>query len=246
MLKRVVLSAMLAVSGPMLGQNALAQSGYKIIVNQANPATTLSKAQLSSLFLRKTVTWETGEPALPVDQVESSPLREAFSKDVLGMSPSAADQAIAAQRAERPVSVATDREVLAYVRLKPGAIGYVSSSTPVDGVRVVSFGGRSGGAVTWQDAIPVGGAVPMPAKTFNVPPVYPMAARDARQEGGVEIEVLIGANGTIEDARVVKSVALLDDAALFAVRQWKYAPTVINGKPVAVRTMVKVIFSLRG
>lgn len=246
MLKRVVLIAMLAVSGPMIGRNVLAQTNYKIIVNQANPATTLTKAQLSSLFLRKTMTWETGEPALPVDQVESSPLREAFSKDVLGMSPAAVDQAVAAQRGDRPVSVATDREVLAYVRLKPGAIGYVASSTPVDGVRVVSFGGRSGGVSTWQDAIPVGGAVPMPTKTFNVPPTYPQPARETRQEGAVEIEILIGANGTIEDARIVKSVALLDDAALFAVRQWKYAPTVINGKPVAVRTMVRVVFSLRG
>jgi TonB family protein len=178
--------------------------------------------------------------------VESSPLREAFSKDVLGMSASAADQAIAAQRGDRPMSVATDREVLAYVRLKPGAIGYVSSSTPVDGVRVINYGGRSGGSMTWQDAIPIGGAVPMPAKTFNVPPAYPPAARESRQEGTVEIEILINPNGTIEEARVVKSVALLDDAALYAVRQWKYAPTVINGKPVAVRTMVKVIFSLRG
>ena len=102
----------------------------KIIVNQANPTTSLSKARVSELFLRKTTTWDDGQPVLPVEQMDASPLRETFSREVLGMSASAAQQA-ASHRGDPPVSVASDREVLAYVRLKPGAIGYISASTPI-------------------------------------------------------------------------------------------------------------------
>src|SRR5262249_19091631 len=150
MLKRAVRFAVLALgAGLLVPADARSQSGaYKIVVNQANPTSSLSKTQVLNIFLRKTTTWETGEPVLPVDQVETSPLRETFSKEVLGMSPAVADQALTAQHVERPVSVGTDREVLAYVRLKPGAIGYISAATQADGVKVVSFGRVGGGGTT--------------------------------------------------------------------------------------------------
>ena len=244
MLKRAVRWAALIGLSVIGGVDVRSQGAYKIVVNPSNPTTSLSKAQVSSLFLRKTTKWDSGEPVLPVDQAETSPLREAFSRDVLGMSPSAADQAAAAARGEKPPSVATDRDVLAYVRLKPGAIGYVSSSTPADGVKVLSFGGKGGAASGWDEAIKVGGPVPMPTRTVNVPPVFPPQARQTRTEGVVEVEVLIGPSGAVEDAKIVKPAFLFNDAALDAVRQWKYAPTLVNGAPVAVRMIVRVAFTL--
>jgi TonB family protein len=224
--------------------SALAQgsAGYKVIVNPVNPTTALSKSQISSLFLRRTTTWENGEPVLPVDQVESSPLRETFSRDILGMSPSAAAQQ-AAGRGDPAPSLATDREVLAYVRLKPGAIGYVSSGTPVEGVKVVNFG--HAGPEAGMEPVKVGGSVAPPAKIVNVQPVYPPAARAQRVEGTVDVEIVISPTGTVEQARVVKPAMFLNEAALNAVRQWKFAPTVINGVAVSVKMIVKVAFVLQ-
>lgn len=212
---------------------------YKVVVNPVNPTTSLSKAQLASIFLRKTATWDTGETVLPVDQVETSALRDTFSRDVLSMSPAAA-----AQQAGTP-SVATDREVLAYVRLKPGAIGYVSASVPAEGVKVVNVGGRAGPSVgSPQEPIRVGGSVPAPAKLVSVSPVYPPVLRAARVEGTVELDVLISPVGSVEEALVVKPVPGLSEAAVAAVRQWKFASTIINGVAVPVRMTVKVVFAL--
>lgn len=245
MLKRAVRCVALVGLSLIAGVEVRSQGAYKIVVNPSNPTSSLSKAQVSNLFLRKTTKWESGEPVLPVDQAETSPLREAFSRDVLGMSPSAADQSAAAARGgEKPPSVATDRDVLAYVRLKPGAIGYVSSSTPADGVKVLTFGKAGAAGSSWDDAIKVGGPVPMPTRTVNVPPVFPPRARETRAEGVVEVEILIGPSGAVEDAKVVKPAFLFNDAALDAVRQWKYAPTLVNGAPVSVRTVVRVAFTL--
>ena len=59
------------------------------------------------------------------------------------------------------------------------------------------------------------------------------------------IEATIGADGRVRDTRVLRSVPLLDDAALSAVRQWEYEPTLLNGKPVAVIMTVTVNFRLQ-
>lgn len=228
--------------------SASAQDSFRIIVNPSNPTTALTKAQVSNLFLRKTVSWEDGRPAAPVDQNDAG-LREAFARDVLGMPATAAmsqaQQAAASGRGEPPVALASDREVLAFVRLKPGAIGYVSSNAPVQGVKVLSLG-RAGerGAEPTLEPLPIGGAVRPPAKIVDVRPVYPELARQTRAQGLVEIEIVIGPGGDVEQARVVRGVPLLDKAALDAVRKWKYAPTMVNGVAVPVKMSVGVSFAL--
>jgi len=252
MVTRTVRAAILIIPSIVLcSAGAFAQDGaVKIIVNQANPTSALSKAKVSELFLRKATTWDDGQPVLPVEQVDSSPLREQFSREVLGMSASAAQQA-ASHRGDPPVSVASDREVLAYVRLKPGAIGYISASTPIQGVKVIAIG-RAGEVTTTvasnRDPIRVGsgGPVPMPAKIFDAAPEYPVSARQARVEGTIEMDILVGPNGTVEETRIIKSIPQLNQAATAAVRQWRYAPTVINGVAVPVRMVVKVTFVLNG
>jgi TonB family protein len=242
-------SVLLAAAGVLVCVTGVsAQDGYRIIVNPSNPTTALTKAQVSSLFLRKTVSWEDGRPAAPVDQTDAA-VREAFARDVLGMSPtsafSQAQQAAAAGRGEPPVSVASDREVLAFVRLKPGAIGYVSASAPVQGVKVVSLG-RAGdrGTETAMEPLTVGGAVKVPIKIVDVRPHYPELAKQTRAHGMVEVDIVVGPNGDVEQARVTKSVPLLDKAALDAVRKWKYAPTVVNGVAVPVKFSVGLSFGL--
>jgi ABC-type phosphate transport system substrate-binding protein len=110
---------------------------YKVIVNAANPETTISTEQLSTIFLKNVTKWANGTPALPVDQSLTSPARVAFSKDVFDQ-PVVAIQAYwqeeIAQGRERPPPVkASDREVAAFVAANLGAIGYVSADTILPG-----------------------------------------------------------------------------------------------------------------
>jgi ABC-type phosphate transport system substrate-binding protein len=117
---------------------APAQESYRVIVNAANPVEGLTRAEAARLFLTRT-TWDSGEPVFPVDLAATSPVREEFSRDVLGVSAAAAVQQWKRASGEAPPSVASDREVLAFVRLKRGAIGYVSSAANVQGVKVVAI-----------------------------------------------------------------------------------------------------------
>ena len=94
-------------------------------------------------------------------------------------------------------------------------------------------------------AIRVGGQIRPPIRIKEVVPVYPAIAQSARVQGSVVIEATIDDEGKVADARVVKSVPLLDQAALDAVRQWQYQPSLLNGVPTAVVTMVTVKFTQR-
>jgi TonB family protein len=94
-------------------------------------------------------------------------------------------------------------------------------------------------------AVVVGGDIREPKKILDVPPVYPAAARAAGIQGTVVLEATIDRDGTVADARVVRGVPELNDAALAAVRQWVYTPTLLSGVPVAVRIDVTVVFSTR-
>ncbi|MCC6992086.1 MAG: energy transducer TonB [Acidobacteria bacterium] len=91
----------------------------------------------------------------------------------------------------------------------------------------------------------VGGRVTAPARTSYVAPVYPAIAQAARVQGLVVIQATIGTDGAVVDATVLRSVPLLDQAALTAVRQWRYTPTRLNGEVVAVIMTVTVNFELR-
>jgi protein TonB len=93
--------------------------------------------------------------------------------------------------------------------------------------------------------VQVGGLVRTPVKTRDVNPVYPVAALAARIQGIVIIEATIGEDGQVINARILRSVPLLDRAAIDAVRQWQYTPTLLNGRPVPVIMTVTVQFTLQ-
>jgi len=82
-------------------------------------------------------------------------------------------------------------------------------------------------------------------KIRDVRPVYPDDAMAAKVMGVVIVEAIIDPDGTIADARIVRSVPMLDDAALSAVRQWKFTTTLLNGEPAAVIMTVTVNFTLQ-
>ena len=83
-----------------------------------------------------------------------------------------------------------------------------------------------------------------PRLVRRVEPVYPTRAMSARVEGTVVLEARIDATGKVTDAKVLRSIPLLDQAALDAVRQWVYAPTCLNGAGIPLITTVTVSFKL--
>jgi protein TonB len=80
----------------------------------------------------------------------------------------------------------------------------------------------------------------------NVKPPYPPLARQARVQGMVVIQAVIGKDGTIQNLRVVSGHPMLAQAALEAVKQWRYKPYYLNGEPVDVDTTINVNFTLSG
>ncbi len=92
-------------------------------------------------------------------------------------------------------------------------------------------------------AVRPGGRIMPPKKIKNVAPVYPALAQSAHVTGVVTIEATIGPDGKVIDAKVVRSIPLLDQAALDAVQQWEYLPTMLNGVPVPVLVTVTVNFT---
>jgi len=109
---------------------------------------------------------------------------------------------------------------------------------------------RSGGVqsthVTNGDQpVRVGGAIRAPRKIVDAQPVYPPIAQSARVQGVVILEITIGTDGSVSDAKVLRSIPLLDQAALDCVRQWKYETTQLNGTPVPVIMTVTVNFAMQ-
>src|ERR671914_75421 len=90
-----------------------------------------------------------------------------------------------------------------------------------------------------------GGNTKTPRKTRDVKPPYPPIAQSARVQGVVIIEATIGADGRVKDAKVLRSIPLLDQAALDAVKQWQFTPTLLNNVPVPVIMTVTVNFTLQ-
>jgi len=96
-----------------------------------------------------------------------------------------------------------------------------------------------------REPMRVGGSISRPERIRYVAPMYPPIARAANVEGVVIVEAVLGADGRVREARILRSVQLLDAAALAAVEQWQFTPTLLNGQAVPVVMTVTVVFSLR-
>ena len=96
-----------------------------------------------------------------------------------------------------------------------------------------------------QAPLRVGGNIRPPTKIRDVKPVYPPDAQAARVSGVVILEVLVTGEGAVEAPCVLRSVPLLEQAAMDAVTQWRFEPVLLNGKPVPVIMTVTVNFTLQ-
>jgi len=95
-----------------------------------------------------------------------------------------------------------------------------------------------------RDPVPVGGLFQPPKKVSHVAPIYPRFALEAHKEGLVILQAVIDENGAVREVKVLRSEPLLDQAAIDAVRQWRFTPTLLNGQPIPVMMTVTVGFSL--
>jgi periplasmic protein TonB len=123
------------------------------------------------------------------------------------------------------------------------------------GIAGGSMGGVLGGVIGGGKAAPpppkvvpkrvmVGGNVQAARLVNKVQPLYPPLARQTRISGTVKLHAIIGKDGSVQQLVMVSGHPLLVQAALDAVRQWRYQPTLLNGEPVEVDTEIDVIFSL--
>ncbi len=96
-----------------------------------------------------------------------------------------------------------------------------------------------------EGAVKVTDAIPPPKLIKRVDPVYPVIARQARVEGLVILEARTGLDGRVKNVRVLRSVPLLDKAAIDAVRQWIYEPMIIDGQPKEAIFTTTVRFELK-
>lgn len=90
----------------------------------------------------------------------------------------------------------------------------------------------------------IGGEVKLPQLLHMVPPSYPPAAKQTNLQGEVTIQASIDTTGKVADAKVISGPMLLRQAAMDAVRRWKYEPATLDGKPVPMQVVVKVRFRL--
>lgn len=116
-----------------------------------------------------------------------------------------------------------------------GVIGGIINSTPIAVPKIA------------VSRVRVSSGVTQGLKVHDVQPQYPQMAKIARVQGPVVLAAIIGKDGAIQNLRVISTASpLLNQAALEAVKQWKYRPYILNGEPVEVDTTITVNFTLSG
>ena len=138
MKKYIILFIVLFTTGA-----ALQAQVYKVIINESNSTGSLSRKEASDYFLKKKTKWADGKTVMPIDLKASSPSRTAFSKEVHKKSVNAVktywQQSVFAGKATPPSVKNSDKEVIDYIKEHAGAIGYVSASSDLSGVKVITI-----------------------------------------------------------------------------------------------------------
>ena len=131
-----------ALGSVAMGQNVM-------IVNQDNPQTSITKAQVTNIFLGNTTKWNNGQKAAPVDQPKTTAAGKAFLANIVGMSESDfkkiwVEKLLSGQAEPLPVKTSDD-DVIKFVKENPGAVGYISASSlkADSGVKTIEIDGKA-------------------------------------------------------------------------------------------------------
>jgi protein TonB len=147
---------------------------------------------------------------------------------------------------EKPPEAVPDNAMEGLEGVEGGVEGGVPGGV-AGGIEGGVVGGVEGGVPgPAEEILRVGGDVTKPELIRSVQPVYPEIARRARISGVVIVEAIIDQTGTVTNARILKSLPMgLAEAAVEAVKQWKYKPATLNGRPVSVYFTLTVNFKLQ-
>jgi hypothetical protein len=138
---RKLTSALLVVASCALAAPAVAAGNYKVVGHAATTPDSASAKDLSRIFLKQKSSWPGGQKADPVDQKRDATVRREFSDGVLGKPVSMVESHWQAQvfsgKGTPPKTLASDQEVINFVRSHPGGVGYVTASASTEGVKVI-------------------------------------------------------------------------------------------------------------
>jgi TonB family protein len=152
------------------------------------------------------------------------------------VSPDAAEETLLSARRLQPTEIKTFQNLAQFYARRAGAM---HASAQKQELREQTVPGSPDKNGVYQ----VGGGITAPRRFGNA--VYPAEAMAADIDGVVRAEITVNEQGVVADARVLNSNPVLDEAALKAVREWRYDPTMVDGKAVPVKMTVTVNFSLR-
>lgn len=133
----------------------------------------------------------------------------------------------------------------------PRSPGIVPSDIPggmpdgVDGAVLLNILPPPVPPTTRREPVRPGGDIRPPTKIKHVAPIYPPIAQTNHVQGIVILEAVINEAGEVSQLRVLRSAPLLDEAAMNAVRQWRFTPTLLNGQAVPIVMTVTVSFQLK-
>jgi TonB family protein len=194
----------------LLSADAFA-GNVRVIANPSVKAEAISASEIKSLFLGERNSLRDGTHVEPVLS-KGGPAHEAFLKEYLGKNDDALQNyyrsLVFTGRGSMPTALRSDAEVVAYVAKTRGAIGYVSSTAPVDGVRTLAvYQAENDGA---RNLI------------SRVEPVYPGLLLSKHIGGTVHLKVTIASNGKVEEVELLGGSPILGEAAMAAVKKWVY------------------------
>jgi protein TonB len=185
-------------------------------------------------------------PPPPPPQVAARPARPRVAREPRpALTPPPVSATPAPSRAAAPLE--------APIGISPEPVSDESFATAFAGVPAGVIGGVVGAFPSEvpppplsppREPVRTGGEIQAPALLKRVPPVYPPIAVNAAIEGLVILEATVGRDGRVEGVEVLRSVGLLEKAAIEAVQQWQYAPLLLNGKPERFVVTVTVSFNL--
>jgi TonB family protein len=207
------LTALLVVAAVvMFGSVDTLAGNVRIIANPSVKTEAISASEIKSVFLEERNSLRDGTHVEPVLS-KGGPAHDAFLKDYLATNDGALQNyyrsLVFTGKGSMPKILHSDEEVVAYVAKTRGAIGYVSSTATVDGVKTLAV------YQTEND-----GARQLVSR---VEPVYPAILQTNRIGGTVRLKVTIAPNGTVDHVELLGGNPILGEVAMDAVKKWVYA-----------------------
>jgi TonB family protein len=211
-----------AMSGNVVPPAALGATSRE---QQANLSTPAYAADVSKAAARTNVTEASLQAAQPAE-----PLKPAVKKPNLGRVRLATPR-LNGRRVAQSATEAPNLDVGGQGSPRGDALGNALVS--------------GGGTPAAPPSLPLGGDVKPARLSVSVAPVYPAIARSQRISGDVRIDALIDVNGRVSEMKVISGPAVLHQAAMDALRRWKYAPATLDGNPVPMHLAVTIQFRLQ-